>query len=35
MKDHVAAARRTASRLFVEKPGAFRRRLNVIWEVGD
>jgi CHAD domain-containing protein len=35
MKDHVAAARRTASRLFVEKPGAFRRRLNVIWEMGD
>jgi CHAD domain-containing protein len=35
MKDHVAAARRTASRLFVEKPGAFRRRLDVIWEMGD
>lgn len=35
MKDHVAAARRMASRLFVEKPGAFRRRLNVIWETGD
>jgi len=35
MKDHVAAARRMASRLFVEKPNAFRRRLNVIWETGD
>jgi len=34
-KDHVAAARRMASRLFVEKPNAFRRRLNVIWETGD
>jgi hypothetical protein len=31
----VAAARRIASRLFVEKPGAFRRRLEVIWEMGD
>jgi CHAD domain-containing protein len=35
MTDHVAAARRTAARLFVEKPGAFRRRLDVIWEMGD
>jgi CHAD domain-containing protein len=35
MKDHVATARRIASRLFVEKPGAFRRRLDVIWEMGD
>jgi CHAD domain-containing protein len=35
MKDHVAAARRIAARLFVEKPGAFRRRLDVIWEMGD
>jgi CHAD domain-containing protein len=35
MNDHVAAARRIASRLFVEKPGAFRRRLDVIWEMGD
>jgi len=35
MKDHVAAARRIASRLFVEKPGAFRRRLAIIWEMGD
>jgi CHAD domain-containing protein len=35
MRDHVAAARRIASRLFVEKPGAFRRRLEVIWEMGD
>lgn len=31
---HVAAARRIAARLFVEKPGAFRRRLNVMWETG-
>jgi CHAD domain-containing protein len=35
MADHVAAARRTASRLFVEKPGAFRRRLDIMWEMGD
>jgi CHAD domain-containing protein len=35
MAAHVAAARRIASRLFVEKPGAFRRRLDVIWEMGD
>jgi CHAD domain-containing protein len=35
MKDHVTAARRIASRLFVEKPGAFRRRLGIIWEMGD
>jgi len=35
MLDHVAAARRIASRLFVEKPGAFRRRLEVIWKMGD
>jgi CHAD domain-containing protein len=35
MKDHVAAARRIASRLFVEKPGAFRRRLAIIWETGS
>ncbi len=35
MTDHVATARRIASRLFVEKPGAFRRRLDVIWEMGD
>jgi CHAD domain-containing protein len=34
-KDHVAAARRIATRLFVEKPRAFRRRLDVIWETGD
>ena len=33
--EHVAAARRMASRQFVEKPGAFRRRLDVIWEMGD
>jgi CHAD domain-containing protein len=35
MQDHVAAARRIATRLFVEKPRAFRRRLDVIWETGD
>ena len=35
MKDHVAGSRRIAARLFVEKPGAFRRRLNVMWETGD
>jgi len=35
MRDHVAASRRIAARLFVEKPGAFRRRLDVIWEMGD
>jgi len=35
MSDHVAAARRIASRLFVEKPGAFRRRLDVIWGMRD
>lgn len=31
---HVAAAKKIATRLFVDKPGAFRRRLNVIWETG-
>ncbi|MGH6771032.1 MAG: CHAD domain-containing protein [Xanthobacteraceae bacterium] len=31
---HVAAARRLAKRLFVEKPGSFRRRLETIWETG-
>jgi CHAD domain-containing protein len=31
---HVAAARRLASRLYVEKPGSFRRRLEVMWETG-
>jgi CHAD domain-containing protein len=29
---HVTAARRIAARLFVEKPGAFRRRLAVMWQ---
>lgn len=29
---HVAAARKIAARLFVDKPGAFRRRLVVMWE---
>jgi CHAD domain-containing protein len=29
---HIAAAKRTATRLFVDKPPAFRRRLIVIWE---
>jgi CHAD domain-containing protein len=31
---HVAAASRLAKRLYVEKPGSFRRRLQVIWETG-
>jgi CHAD domain-containing protein len=31
---HVAASRRLAMRLFVEKPKAFRRRLEVMWEAG-
>jgi CHAD domain-containing protein len=35
MAAHVGAARRIASRLFVEKPGAFRRRLDVICEMGE
>ena len=29
---HVAAARKIAARLFVDKPNAFRRRLNVMWK---
>ena len=32
--NHVRAARRIAQRLFVEKPRAFRRRLEVMWETG-
>ena len=32
--EHVRAARRIAHRLFVEKPKAFRRRLEVMWETG-
>lgn len=31
---HVAAARRIATRLFVDKPGAFRRRLIAMWKTG-
>ena len=31
---HVAASRRIATRLFVEKPKAFRRRLEAMWEAG-
>jgi CHAD domain-containing protein len=31
---HVRAARRIARRLLVEKPKAFRRRLDVMWETG-
>ena len=31
---HVAAARRIAKRLYVEKPRSFRRRLEVMWETG-
>jgi CHAD domain-containing protein len=29
---HVRAAKRAATRLFVDKPGAFRRRLMVMWK---
>lgn len=32
---HVAAARRMAERLFAERPGAFRRRIEALWDVGD
>jgi CHAD domain-containing protein len=32
--DHVRAARRIATRLLVEKPRAFRRRLEAMWETG-
>jgi CHAD domain-containing protein len=35
MQAHVTAARKLASRLFVDKPDAFRRRLEVIWETED
>ncbi len=31
---HVAAAKRIATRLFVDKPGAFRRRLIAMWKTG-
>jgi hypothetical protein len=31
---HVAASARIAARLFVEKPGTFRRRLAAMWRVG-
>ena len=31
---HVAAAKKIATRLFVDKPGAFRRRLLVMWKTG-
>ena len=31
---HIHAARRMARRLLVEKPKAFRRRLDVMWETG-
>jgi hypothetical protein len=31
---HVAASKRIATRLFVEKPKAFRRRLEAMWEAG-
>jgi len=33
-QQHVAGARRIALRLFVERPRAFRRRLEVMWETG-
>jgi len=32
---HVAAARRMAERLFAERPGAFRRRIEALWDVAD
>jgi CHAD domain-containing protein len=32
--EHVRAARRIAMRLLVEKPRAFRRRLEAMWEAG-
>jgi hypothetical protein len=32
--DHVRAARRLATRLLVEKPRAFQRRLEAMWESG-
>jgi len=32
--EHLRAAQRTAERLFVERPRAFRRRLEVMWETG-
>lgn len=31
---HVEAAKKVATRLFVDKPGAFRRRLLVMWKTG-
>ncbi|MPZ40930.1 MAG: CHAD domain-containing protein [Rhizobiales bacterium] len=31
---HVDAAKRLATRVFVDKPGAFRRRLVVMWKTG-
>lgn len=33
--DHVRAASRIARRLFVDRPKAFRRKLEVMWETGD
>jgi CHAD domain-containing protein len=30
--EHVSASRRIAGRLFAEKPGAFRRRLEAMWD---
>jgi CHAD domain-containing protein len=32
--EHVRAARRMATRLLIEKPKAFRRRLEAMWETG-
>lgn len=32
---HVAAARRLAKRLYVEKPSSFRHRLEVMWETAE
>jgi CHAD domain-containing protein len=33
--DHVRAARRMATRILIEKPKAFRRRLEAMWATGD
>lgn len=33
-RHHLAAAKRSAARLFVEKPSAFRRRLMTMWKTG-
>jgi hypothetical protein len=32
--EHVAHAKRAATRLFVEKPNALRRKLATMWQIG-